>query len=618
MMFRFATLLLLVVPFVTSLCATEEFSDFIRLGHPDDILEGYDSSSNPDQSDNLKRAVAIHIPASQMIPCKGNYISIIKFAIAQNVYFSDNGLKVFITKDLNKPYDYEQTVTNIVSMWNQIPLTTPFHMDGEDVYIGYEYYASNKNGISRLTPNNDTSMDWCYQNGEWIKAQNNSALAIQGIVKGEQLPQYNITLNQTELLTYAELGKNMTLSGKFTNMGTATINSFNVNYRLNNGNWIAETIHDVDIPYENSYQFQTQHLSFPNVGEFIVEISVDELNGQKDIYPSDNVSSVYTVGCVNSFTPRNVLLEIFSTERCPNCPEGHKHLESVISGNPQIITVEHHAGFGSDKYSIQESLDYEWFYNGTLSAPSIMLDRHNQSSYNSSLSSNSPVFGATKLTTELMENALDIPAFATITLSIEYDAVNRNATFHVQGKRLLPLTGNNSKLFVFLTENNIYTDTQSGSAGKAYYHQHVLREVLTDTWGDSVDLNNGFTADYQTTIDETMNCDEMYAIAFVSNYNPNDVNNCSIYNTVQAKLTGNSSAIQQPTTMPISVINSGKAISIQGDYDSFKLFNLSGTCLKQSSKPIQHISTETLSKGVYLLQIQKQRANKTYKIILSN
>ena len=66
MMFRFATLLLLVVPFVISLYATEEFSDFIRLGHSDDILEGYDSSPNPDQSNNLKRAVAIHIPASQM------------------------------------------------------------------------------------------------------------------------------------------------------------------------------------------------------------------------------------------------------------------------------------------------------------------------------------------------------------------------------------------------------------------------------------------------------------------------------------------------------------------------------------------------------------------------
>ena len=57
MMFRFATLLLLVVPFVISLYATEEFSDFIRLGHSDDILEGYDSSPNPDQSNNLKRTV---------------------------------------------------------------------------------------------------------------------------------------------------------------------------------------------------------------------------------------------------------------------------------------------------------------------------------------------------------------------------------------------------------------------------------------------------------------------------------------------------------------------------------------------------------------------------------
>lgn len=614
---RFTVLFLLVTTFVTSLHAEEQFSDFIRLGHADELLEGYDNLANPDQKPTFKRAVAIYIPATRMKPCIDNYITNIKLALAFGVFFEENGLKIFVTKDLNAPYDYEQNVPNVTAMWNDIPLTTPFKINGEGIYIGYEYYSTYKNNFGRLTSNTDTSKDWYYRDGEWKPSENSNALAIQGIVKGEKLPKYNVELKNTELLTYTELNKNITISGEFTNLGTATIHSFNVNYRLNGGEWISQTIDNVNIPYENSGSFQTNHLALPDIGEYNVEISVDQLNGQNDIDPSDNISQTYRVGCVNSYTARNVLLEIFSTELCPNCPEGHIHLNAVVNDNKRVIRVGHHAGYGTDKLTIQPSVDYEWFYNHSLSAPSIMLDRSNQNKYNSQYPDYSPVFNAKKLTAEQLEHALSIPAFATVNLHVEYNEETREATVQVDGKRLLPPAGDNSRLFVYLTENNIYTSTQSGAFGQAYYHQHALRKVLTDTWGDEIDLTTTYSADYRVHIEDTLNVKEMYAVAFVANYNPEDVNNCVIYNSAQTKLIRDDSAVEQHGFTKIVVGTNRKLISIEGEYNGFHLYNLAGECLKESPVSISEISAEDLPNGLYLLQLKEKEGQRIYKILLS-
>lgn len=612
---RFTATLFVLIALITPLHAAEQFSGFIRLGHADEQLDGYDNSVNSGQDPALKRSVAIYLPAHKMAPCKGNSITEIQFAIAQSVYFSDEGLKMFITKDLNGPYDYEQKVTQVVSMWNQVVLETPFPVDGEGVYIGYEYYASNKSGISRLTPNTDVSADWCFRGGEWVKSQNSSALAIQGFVKGEHLPQYNIALDQTGLVTYAELGKNMNVSGTFTNLGTATLHRFDVNYRLNGGVWVSQTVDGVEIPYESSYRFETNHLVLPATGEYTVEISVDGLNGQQDIDPSDNVSKAYTVGCVDAFTPRNLLLELFTTENCPNCPEGLKHIESLVGNNSRVCVVEHHSGFGKDDYTIQESLDYEWFYNRPVSAPSVMLDRRNLTSYSAGLPANSPVFGAGSLTAGLVENSLNIPAFATLGLKVEYNETTREAKIHVEGKRLLPLPGTDSRIFVYLTENNIFTAKQSGSMG-SFYHQHLIRRVLTGTWGDPADLSGTFSADYSTILDDSWNYKEMQVVAFVSGYNSEEVNQCTVYNSAQTLLYDDGTSVSSQTVSPVTVSLNGKTIGIDGAYDRLDLFDLSGRCVRQSRDAVRELPAEDLPGGVYLLRIRKQDGNQTCKIVL--
>lgn len=613
--FRLITLLLIFTT-LPSLHANEEFSDFIRLGHPNEDYKRYDNLKNPEQDVNLKRAVAIYIPASKMKTYKGNQITTIKFAIARVTFFTE--WKVFIAKDLNQPYTYTQPIKSVSELktgWNTIELNTPYDINSDEgIYIGYEYRTS-LNMVGRLTDNPDTSMDWVFQDGQWIPGSqaHSTALAIQGIVKGEQLPKYNATLQHSFIPVFSKINEPISISGTLVNIGTATIQSFKVNYRINGGEWIPETIDNLNIPYESSYSFNTNNLIFPQAGEYQVEVSVSDLNGQPDIDFSDNISQSYTIGCVEELAQRNILMEVYSTENCPNCPEGHIYINKTVNGNKRIVMVGHHSGYGHDQYTHDASTEYATFYD-IRNAPTIMIDRMNLNGYNANLSVENPKFGAGNLTTELLNDALSLPAFISINLSHQYDERNRKVTVHVNGKRLLPLSGRDYRLTVYLIENNIHSTTQSGSGG-SFYHQHTLRKVLTnDSWGKSIEPDN-YSADFETIVDDEWNCDEMHVIAFVSNYDTDDINNCIVYNTAQVKLTPEESAIGQEEINEVIVRTVDKTVYVEGPYDGFRLFNATGKCLKESTMGIPQIPLNTLPESIYFLQLQKGEGTHTYKIV---
>ena len=609
------TILFLIFISGISLYANENFADSIRLGHSDESYDKYDKLSNPDKDLSLKRAAAIRIPASKMKLYKGNSITAIRFALAPNIFFTE--LNIFVTKDLNQPYTYQQTVSaRQKTGWNSIQLDTPYKINtDEGIYIGYEYKSSN-NLVGKLTSTEDTSMDWVYKDGSWIPSSDihDHALAIQGIVKGDQLPRYNITLQQTKLPAFVKLGENATISGTFTNVATATLHNFKVNYRIDGGEWISEKIENVTIPYEASYNFKTDHLTFPKEGEYIVEVSISDLNGEVDIDPTDNISQPYTIGCVASLTERNVLMEVYSTELCSNCPKGHEHIKSIVNGNNRVIMMGHHAGYGYDPYTHPASTEYASFYD-VRSAPTLMIDRTQPNQYAPQLSATNPSFSAGSLTTELLNEFLDLPAFVSLNLTTEYNEESREATIHIDGKRLLPLSGTDNRLFIYLTEDNIHTTKQDGSGG-SFYHQHTLRQVLTDTWGEAIDADN-FSKDYQVTIDGTWSCDDMHVIASVGNYDSDNITNCIIYNSAQVKLTKRESDINSKSLDQISVKTTDGTIYISGEYNGFRLYNLAGKCLMQRSESQPEISIKHLPEGIYLLYLQEKDGCKIFKIILS-
>lgn len=234
---------------------------------------------------------------------------------------------------------------------------------------------------------------------------------------------------------------------------------------------------------------------------------------------------------------RRVLLEVFSTERCNQCPLAHSNITRIFGdGGDSIVMMGHHAGFYTDGLTIPESLDYEWFYtpNRGLYAPAAMMNRvYDPASTSDTFADGVPVFdgsSARKLQSAYA-SAMAMPLFVKVELSTTYDAENRRLDITVNSSMLRHLpNAAQLRMNVFLTEDSIFSKTQSGAIG-SYYHRHSARQCLTGTWGESIDLNQPVTSSYSTEIPLEWNVQQMEVIAFVSGYDAQDRNNCQIFNT---------------------------------------------------------------------------------------
>ncbi len=233
---------------------------------------------------------------------------------------------------------------------------------------------------------------------------------------------------------------------------------------------------------------------------------------------------------------RRVLMEIFSTERCNNCPQAHKNIERLFGdGGDSIIFLGHHAGFYTDNFSLEESIDYEWFYtpNRGTYAPAAMMDRTCGSDLLPNVFTDGvPIFNGAKASClqPAYEMAAETPAYARVQVETEFEQETRELSISVSGALLreLPMV-NDMRLNLFLTEDSVFTQTQSGSIG-SYYHRHLARHCFTTSWGEAVEMEGEFIRSYSISLPLEWNERRIQVVAFVTNYNPEDRNNCQVLN----------------------------------------------------------------------------------------
>lgn len=285
--------------------------------------------------------------------------------------------------------------------------------------------------------------------------------------------------------------------------------------------------------------------------------------------------------CLNTAaqTQRRVLLEIFSTERCNQCPQAHNNIERIFgNGGDSIVMMGHHAGFYTDALTIPESVDYEWFYspNRGLYAPAAMMNRTYDPDKTSDVFADGvPIFdgASAQRLQSAYASAISVPLSVKVELSTDYDASTRQLSITVQSSLLRRLpNAADLRLNVFLTEDSIFTATQAGKIG-SYYHRHTVRQSLTGTWGESVNLNQSIERTYTTAIPEEWNAARMEVIAFVSSYDSQDRCNCQIYNTA-------ASHFVEPTAEGISAPQADRPF-VEAPY------NLLGQRLKSDARGIR-------------------------------
>lgn len=590
-------------------CQTISADEFIRLGYCKEksvTVEGADNKTG-------HCGVATYFPESEMSLYKGNRITSLFFMIGIK---GVENFKVFITSDLNKEeYDYVQEVSAYTSnRWNEIVLNTPYEIDGKAVYIGYELVQQGY--VLLFTEEYEKSEQYVWRSDKWEKYNQSYAAAIYGVVKGDHLPRYNVDLLSTKIPRYSDTQTAITCSGVIRNKALETVHKLTLNYSINGKETGNIFIENLNIPYREDGSFQIELTKLPE-GNAEVSCTVTSINdGQTDIDMTNNTSKVHPVVCSDHFVPRTSLLEVFSTEKCVNCPAGHALLKEVLEDNDRVIEMVHHAGFYTDKFTIPASKEYEFFYGGRLYAPAFMLDRtcFNEE-YPELYSSAIPVCGVDSRFSKALQESLSVPAFASVNLTLDSPDNTRQLTIHINGEELVSTNNDsNHRLFVFLTEDNIASNTQSGA--RDYIHTAVVRRCITDAWGDTITLRNRYEKEYHIEIGDTLNIENLNVVAFVGNVDKNDITNCRIYNAatqkVKSVITGINNTPEEKTEFRLD----NGILQLSAKCQNIRIYSIDGICQK-TGQNCNSLSLDGLIPGTYVIQIQDANHVSTRKFQLT-
>ncbi len=549
--------------------------DSLRLGY----CKGNPAVYEKVNTENKVGASAVFFTAEKMSTFNGGLINSVSVSFDDKT--KDGAVKVFITKDLNAAPLYTQTFTAKAG-WNVFTFDTPFSIDGEAIYLGYEV-----SGMIYLRYCNPLVIgeEWIsIDNKGWQRYAKAYSAAIYANVIGEGLPYNNVALSNASLAEYAEVGKTASYSATFINLGSANVTAVKAVLYDGDKEIYSELVEGLNVKPLDSKQFTIKNFIPSAEGDYNIRLAVVEVNGKPDDDMTDNYSRSQTLLCRNTFTQRKILLEVFSTERCTGCPNAHNSLDKMLEDKPEVVEIGHHAGFYTDPFSIQASIDYEWFYKeNKLYAPAIMMDRtYRGDNYPSYFTDGVPVMSSVSYVNGMYTVSKSTPAQVSLAVDATLNEQTRHLSVSVSGKQLLPLVNaETTHLYVMLTEDSVFTENQAGSPG-SFYHRHIARLCMTPTWGDKVDATNDFTLKYEADIPADWNISMMQAVAFVGNYDSTNKNNCPVYNTevICLKNLLSTSGIDDVEASESAVIKLvGNEIVIPAGAEQLAVYDMSGRLL---------------------------------------
>lgn len=211
---------------------------------------------------------------------------------------------------------------------------------------------------------------------------------------------------------------------------------------------------------------------------------------------------------------KNVLIEDFTGQRCPNCPLAAEQVSSLQQayGAERVIAVSIHGGslsVSENTSAIGLANDQGQDYNnhwGVQSWPKGYIDR----------SGNLVDFeqwGARVFSRFSVTPKADLSVSG-----LTYDAATRRLTFTAHAKGEANVTG---RLQVWLTESGIVAPQlmPTGGTNRKYVHNHVFRASVSAPYGDELTLTDGETVDktYETTLKDKWVPDKMSLVIFFWN-----------------------------------------------------------------------------------------------------
>lgn len=220
---------------------------------------------------------------------------------------------------------------------------------------------------------------------------------------------------------------------------------------------------------------------------------------------------------------RKVLLEDFTGQKCPNCPDAAEiaHTLQGIYGE-QIVVIAIHAGnfaipdgtFTAD-YRTAEGDELNSYYNISMYGyPMGLINRTEYNGY--------PVVPKENWETAFAEQ-VEMEVQADISITNTYNSGTRKLDCVIKTEFLEELDGTYN-ICAFITESGIISPQQTiGGIISNYQHNHMLRGSLNGTWGDPAGTDglaipgNKLTNNYSFTLPAEWNAENCAVVAYVYN-----------------------------------------------------------------------------------------------------
>jgi len=561
-------------------------------------------------------SAAVKFTANTMQSLKGNQITKIRIGIGdgmQNVY-------VWVrVGSLDAKPTVMQKINTPVEGWNDVTLSTPYDIDGSEVYVGYSgrqpsnklcIWLDGEDNANAMFINDGSTWDDYYGYG-W------GSLCIQAIVSGDNFVESDLAVESVSLdSTYYKNTSTANVTFNIANQGTKEFSACRYSIKVDDGKTILE-YGDIAGPIAPSEKLKiTKALDLSGLPEGIHSLKValewadafPETTGDM-VAANDTLSKdllVYTTQY-----KKNVLIEQFTTIACVNCPYGDAVLNKAVLGRDNVAWVAHHVGYYTDELTIDESSSYMDF--GINAAPMGMVDRtflqvqSDQTTPAFSLGYNDSSTGAT-VVQAMMDYQCSYPVFVQVQPTCTFDEATRQMTVNVSGecngifKALTPDT----RLTIFVTEDNVTAKRVQTGTTDDYTHHHVLRAVLSNTFGDEIEWNgNAFEASKTATLDESWKPADIKVVAFISKpFSSNNVNNAQVINTATARIS-NLSAIANVENDGTEVEIKDGRLLVGGQYDAVEVFTADGA----------QVGTDNLQHGLYIIKVLAKGNVTTKKLI---
>lgn len=454
--------------------------------------------------------------------------------------------RVFVTSgNPNGNILAEQQFSDLQRGWNTISFDAPWTITRTAVAIGYELNEATSGAIVATTPLINGT-EYVNKGNGWEMLEGRSGL-FYATVTGDQLPQNEVALNTVNMPTVVISGTPTKPLAEVVNLGSSEVTSLTVSYHVNGDEDIRSAkLDNLHLPVRSSSSIELPAIILDGQKDYNIAIELSAVNGHDDDAPIDNTSATRLVYARSGLPERNILVEVFSTERCTACPAGHALLANALKNKPNIIEICHHAGFYTDQFTISESVAYEWFYTtndyNSSYAPAVMFDRTNMRGQNGVMfNMDAPLFDPTSKRIAAAYNARNLETgTADIDIHPVFDRSTRQLTIDIDAEALVLTTEmKKPKLNVFITEDQIQSNRQQGVEG-TYTHRHTARACLTGAWGDDISMQTlKISKRYTLDIPEEWNTNNCRIVAFVSNYDSADNSNCQVLNAKSVMLDNN-------------------------------------------------------------------------------